>query len=200
MRHDLVVAGSAFRLRPVELSDADAILELRRDPERSRFLHETDPSPEAQRRWLAAYFERDGDYYWAVERLSDGSVEGFVGIYDVEGAHAEWGRWVLRPGSLAAPESVWLVYEAGFARLALRSMTLRVLTENRAVVAFHERYGVEWQRTLPGYARIGGVDHDAVEACMTHELWRTAGPQLRTMAERTARLLRRPRAETGAPA
>lgn len=198
MRHELVVAGPAFRLRPVELSDADTILQLRRDPERSRFLHETDPSAEAQRRWLEAYFARDGDYYWAIERLSDGTVEGFVGIYDVDGDAAEWGRWVLRPGSLAAPESVWLVYEAGLGRLGLRSMTLRVITGNAAVVAFHERYGVEWQRTLPGYARIGGVEHDAVEASMTPELWRTAGPQLHTTALRTAALLGRRRDTTAA--
>lgn len=200
MRHDLVVVGPAFRLRPVEASDADTILQLRRDPDRSRFLHETDPSPDAQRRWLAAYFERAGDYYWAVERLSDGSVEGFVGIYDVAGDQAEWGRWVLRPGSLAAAESVWLVYEAGFGRLSLQGLTLRVLTENRAVAAFHERYGVEWSQTLRGYARIGDVVHDAVEATMTRELWRTAGPQLHAMAERAARLLGRSRAEQSSPA
>jgi hypothetical protein len=35
---------------------------------------------------------------------------------------------------------------------------------------------------------------------MTPELWRTAGPQLHTMAERTARLLDRPRTRAGSPA
>lgn len=198
MRHDLVLEGPAFRLRPVEADDALAIHELRRDPERSRFLHETDPSPDAQRRWLEAYFERDGDYYWAVERLADRSVEGFVGIYDVDGDRAEWGRWVLRSGSLAAPESVWLVYEAGFGGLGLRAMKLRVLTGNRAVVAFHERYGVEWSRTIPAYARIGGTDHAAVEAVMTPGDWDVAGPQLLSMSQRAARLLDRPGASGSA--
>lgn len=191
MRHDLSLAGPAFRLRPVERDDAAAILELRTHPELSRFLHETDPSLDAQQRWLDGYFARPGDYYWAVERLSDGSTEGFVGIYDVDGDRAEWGRWVLRPGSLAAPESVWLMYRTAFSLLGLESVVLRVLTANRPVVAFHERYGVRMERVLPEYACIGGVRHDAVEGCMTTALWETAGPLLHGMAERAAQLLHR---------
>ena len=191
MRHDLRLDGVAFRLRPVEEADAAAITELRRDPSRSRFLHETSPSVEAQLRWLAAYFERDDDYYWAVERRSDGRTEGFLGIYGVDGDRAEWGRWVLRPGSLAAPESAWLVHEAGFTLLRLDALLTRTLSENRAVVAFHARYGAETLRILPGHARIGDAVHDAVEARMTRDRWITAGPRLRTMAQRTASLVDR---------
>lgn len=191
MRHDLRVEGPAFGLRPVELSDAAAILELRRDPARAAFIHETDASVDAQIRWLETYFERSGDYYWAVERRADGSTEGFLGIYGVEGDRAEWGRWVLRPGSLAAPESAWLVHEAGFGLLHLQTLITRTLVENRAVVALHSRYGVETVRTLPAYARIGGVAQDAVEGRMTRTLWDTSGPLLHAMAERAAGLLAR---------
>lgn len=197
LQHELTLHGPAFRLRPVTLNDAETILELRRDPSRSRFIHETDPSIEAQREWLESYFERDNDFYWAVERLDDGSTEGFIGIYGIDGTWAEWGRWVLRPGSLAGPESAWLVYEAGFTLLHLESMISRTLTENRAVVAFHERSGAELVGILPRLARIGGVDYDAVERRMTPPLWATSGPRLYGMAERAARLLHRPPAGGG---
>ncbi|MGY1689549.1 GNAT family N-acetyltransferase [Geodermatophilus sp. SYSU D01105] len=173
------------------LDDAAEILRLRSDPVLSRFIHATASSVEAQTRWLEAYFERDGDYYWTVERVSDGSTEGFVGIYDVRGDHGEWGRWVLRPGSLAAAASVWMVYETAFTVLGLESLVLRVLTGNRPVVAFHERYGVAMSRVLPAYARISDEVHDAVEGHMTSELWTTSGPLLYGMAERAAELLRR---------
>lgn len=191
MRHDLRLAGPAFRLRPVEAADAPAIVELRRDPDRSRFLHETDPSVATQERWLADYDRRAGDYYWAVERRGGGAVEGFVGIYDVDGTSGEWGRWVLRKGSLAAPESAWLVHEAGFTLLGLDTLLTRTLAGNQEVLAFHARYGVETVRTLPAYARIDGVAHDAVEGRMTRELWATGGPRLHAMAERAATLLSR---------
>ncbi|WP_448625332.1 GNAT family N-acetyltransferase [Geodermatophilus sp. URMC 64] len=199
MRHDVRLDGPAFRLRPVGLNDAPTIVRLRRDPTRSQFLHETPPSVEVQVRWLEAYLERAGDYYWAVERRVDGTTEGFVGVYDLDGDVAEWGRWVLRPGSLAAAESAWLVHQAGFTLLGLESMVTRTLADNRAVVAFHARYGAEALRTLPGHARIGGVAHDAVEARMTRALWETAGPGLLATAERTASLLAR-RAGTRTPA
>ena len=191
MRHDVALEGFAFRLRPVEVGDAAGIVELRRDPDRSRFIHETPPSVEAQVRWLEDYFGRDGDYYWAVERLSDGRTEGFLGLYDVDGDRAEWGRWVLRPGSLAAAESAWLVHEAGFGRLGLDTLITRTLADNQPVVSFHARYGAETVGTLPGYARIGDVVHDAVEACMTRAQWATAGPRLGAIAQRTASLARR---------
>jgi RimJ/RimL family protein N-acetyltransferase len=189
--HDVRLDGIAFRLRPVAPEDAATIVHLRRDPSRSRFIQETPASVEAQLRWLERYLERDGDYYWAVERISDGATEGFLGIYDIDGDRAEWGRWVLRPASLAAAESAWLVHEAGFGQLGLDSLITRTLTENRAVVAFHERYGAEVVRTLHGHARIGDVSHDAVEARMTKSRWATSGPGLRAVAERAASLARR---------
>jgi RimJ/RimL family protein N-acetyltransferase len=191
LRHDLRLEGPAFRIRPVVATDAPTIVELRTDPDRARFLHATDPSVAAQLRWLEDYFARPDDYYWAVERRADGTTEGFLGIYDVAGATAEWGRWVLRPGSLAAPESAWLVHEAGFALLGLESLVTRTLADNRAVVAFHTRYGAEVVGTLPGHAELGGVAHDAVEARMTRAQWATAGPRLHAQAERTAALVQR---------
>lgn len=191
VRHDLRLDGPAYRLRPVELSDAPAIVTLRRDASRSAFLHETDPSLDAQERWLEAYFARPGDYYWAVERRSDAGVEGFLGIHDVDGDQAEWGRWVLRPGSLAAAESAWLVHEAGFSLLDLRALITHTLVDNRAVVALHARYGVELLRTVRAYARIGGQDLDAIEGRMTRDAWATSGSVLQAMSERAAVLLAR---------
>jgi RimJ/RimL family protein N-acetyltransferase len=190
LRHEVRLEGPAFRLRPVAPDDAAEILRLRSDPSRSRFIHATAPSVEEQRRWLEAYLDRDGDLYWAVER-HDGDVEGFVGLYDVEGPTAEWGRWVLRPGSLAAPESAWLVHQAGFTVLGLDALFTRTLVENRPVVAFHARYGAEVVQTIPRYAQIHGEVHDALEARMTAALWSAAGPRLLAMAERAAGLVRR---------
>ena len=102
MRHELSLAGAAFGLRPVRDDDAAFIVGLRSDPELGRWLNPTSPNVADQLAWLARYYERTGDYYFVIERLSNGAAEGLIGLYDVEGGEAEWGRWLLKPGSLAA--------------------------------------------------------------------------------------------------
>src|SRR3990172_6577622 len=107
MRHEITLAGEAFRLRPLGFADARFVVELRTDPRVSRFINPTSPRVEDQLRWIEQYLARPGDYCFVVERLATGSPEGMLGIYDEDAGRrsAEWGRWVLLPGSLAAAES-----------------------------------------------------------------------------------------------
>src|SRR4051794_16740069 len=136
MRHDVTLRGEAFGLRPVALADVDFIVGLRNEPDRARFINRTSSDPADQARWLTAYFARPDDYYWIVEHLASGRAEGTIGIYGVDAGRrsAEWGRWVLRAGSLAAVESALLVYRAAFGPLALDEVLCRTLVENAQVV------------------------------------------------------------------
>ncbi|RYF66077.1 MAG: N-acetyltransferase, partial [Comamonadaceae bacterium] len=111
MRHDLNLRGLAFGLRPVQDSDAPLLLALRGDPTLNRYLNPTSDRLDDQLAWLQAYYERPGDFYFVVERLHDGRAEGVASIYNVDTVQktAEWGRWILRPGSFAAPESALLI-------------------------------------------------------------------------------------------
>ena len=193
MRHDVELDGVAFRLRPITSDDAAFIVALRNDARLSRFLHRGAPDVAAQQRWLQAYFERPGDYYFIVERRADGSPEGALGIYDLEAAtrRAEWGRWVLRAGSLAAAESAWLVYRAAFDVLGLELVYCRTVAANQRVVSFHTACGLTTHATLPGHAVLDGVPHDVVEQHLTRAAWPTVGQRLRQQAERAAAVLAR---------
>ncbi len=197
MRHDLCVEGQAFRLRPVSSDDAAFIARLRSDPDLSRFIHATSPDPQLQVRWIEQYFGRPGDYYFVVERrvrhVGVEGREGTIGIYDVNVAAgaAEWGRWVLRSGSLAAVESAVLVYRTGFERLGLNLMYCRTIAENRQVVQFHESFGLEYHTRLPGAVEISGNRFDVIEQRMTREKWETLRPDLERRAERIARTVNR---------
>ncbi|MDX2170996.1 MAG: GNAT family N-acetyltransferase [Deltaproteobacteria bacterium] len=195
MRHDLRREGPAFRLRPVTLDDADFIVALRTDPRLAQFLNRVSPDVAAQRDWLARYFERPDDYYFIVERRADGGAEGALGIYDLAGdagaRRAEWGRWVLRHGSLAAPESAWLMYQLGFEALGLDLLYCRTLAANQRVVSFHAACGLTTHATLPGFATIDGVAHDVVEQHMTRPGWAVHGEPLLRHAERAARIVER---------
>lgn len=143
MRHDLHLAGLGFALRPVGLEDAEFLVELRTDPERAKLLHATSPRIEDQITWTEHYFERPGDWYFMVESVHDGQRHGAVAIYnhDPERQSAEWGRWILHKGSLAAVESSALIYDMAFDQLGLDLLYSRTEEVNYPVVSFHTSMG-----------------------------------------------------------
>ena len=170
MRHGIVTEGHAFRLRPVDVEDAAFILELRADPERSRYLHPICGGLDAQQRWIETYFERPRDYYFVIENRLTKQREGTAGIVVNESGN-EWGRWIVRAGSLAGLESACLVYRIGFEVLGLDSILCRTVMENAAAVEFHRSFGLEEVRTLPRYFELDGKLLDAVEMRLTRPRW-----------------------------
>jgi RimJ/RimL family protein N-acetyltransferase len=198
MRHSLTIDGPAFRLRPVRREDAAFIAQLRADPERCRYLHRGPPGAHAQEHWLEGYFERTGDYYFLIENRVTETPEGTVGIYNVgwsvEGRtdrlqrDAEWGRWILRRGSLAALESACLLYRLGFEMLDLDSIYCRTIIENASALAFHDSFGLERGRVLAGY--LHGLD--AMECRLTRAGWNALREGVESKALRAAAWSRQP--------
>jgi len=188
MRHSHRVEGHGFDLRPVEPADAELIVELRTsDPQRVRYLHPVPPDVQQQREWLSHYFRRAGDYYWVVERRSTGEAEGLVGIYDVDEARrtAEWGRWLLKPGSLGATESALLVYRAAFEILGLDTLYCITVADNGAVLSFHDSCGLQRGVVLKDRFELLDGRHDGV----VHTCERAQWPALRDNLEGQARLI-----------
>ena len=189
MKHDLHIGGFAFDLRPITLEDADFIVELRSDRQHCRFLRPFPLTLETQRAYLEEYFRREGDYYFVVERRRDNHREGLAAIYDVnlEKRCAEWGRWILRPHSLAAAECALRIYEAAFDHLHLDEVYCRTIAKNEQVVGFHDRCGLARRAILPGYASFEGTTYDSIEQVLTRENW----PRVRRSMELKARLIAR---------
>jgi RimJ/RimL family protein N-acetyltransferase len=155
MEHEITVEGYGVRLRPIRLSDAAFVHGLRRTPELAKFIGDTDPRLEKQVEWLEQFFQRDGDYYFIVETLSQKPL-GTIGIYNMTDGRAEWGRWVLLPGCHAAPASALLMYRVAFEMLKLRELYCRTVEQNVKVLSFHDHCGLE--RT--GYERNGARIRD----------------------------------------
>ncbi len=193
MRHKIALEGYAYRLRPIDDKDAEFIIKLRSDPELGRFLHSTSPSIDSQLDWLAKYYMRSGDWYFVVERRSDNSAEGLISLYDLDGQHltAEWGRWILRKGSIAAVESAWLIYRAAFEQICLSEVYCRTVAENESVVSFHDSCGVTARLLLPNHFNLNGRMLDAVEHRVTASAWKTLAPRLDHLSQRMARRLQR---------
>ncbi len=192
MKHDVTVVGPAFRLRPITLEDSAFIVSLRCDPERSRFLGKTSPDIRAQEHWLENYSQREGDYYFIVENLS-GLPEGALALYDVavtdKGKSGEWGRWILKRGSMAAVESALLLYHAAFEHIRLDWIYCRTVRENAHVASFHASCGL---KSYP--APLDSLSEELKKAevsehKLTKEEWPTTRNLMTPLAQRLAKKL-----------
>ena len=136
------------------------------------------------------YFERPEDYYFIIEDADSGEPHGAIGIYDIEenAAGALWGRWILKHGSMAALESVWLICETALSKLGLASVSSRTLVENPRVVSFHDSFGATRFAQLEGHFLVRGERKSAIE----HQIKSTDWPALRARHYTTiCRLARR---------
>lgn len=191
MRHELTLEGAAYRLRPICDEDAAFVISLRNDPSLNRFLHKSSQNLEDQLAWLSSYYERNNDCYFVIERKNGGMPEGVISLYDIDyvSRSAEWGRWILRPGSSAAVESAWLIYRCAFEQLELQEVYCRTVAENKGVVSFHDSCGITKRSLLPSHFNLNGCNFDAVEHRVDQAGWALLGPRLKDLAQRIARRL-----------
>lgn len=173
MKHSIKVQGFSYSLRPVELSDAQFIIDTRReDSTRNRFIHETSPNVQEQEEWILRYFEREGDYYFVIENMLLSKPEGLVGIYDIKDGRGEWGRWVLQKGSLAAIESIDLMCRAAFDRLGMSEIYSRTVEDNTQVVSFHNSAKEKFRGVLHNSCQINGAYYNQVEHYIPADYYR----------------------------
>lgn len=172
MKHRITVDGFGYRLRPVKVSDAAFIIAVRtEDAERNRFIHAISPDVSAQEQWIERYFEREGDYYFVIENRITGEGEGLIGAYNEADGKAEWGRWVVKKDSLAAVESVDLIYRAAFEKIGLKELYCRTVQDNTEVVSFHDSIGERTRRVIENAFEIDGATYNAVEQYADRELF-----------------------------
>ncbi|MGB8065430.1 MAG: GNAT family N-acetyltransferase [Candidatus Sulfotelmatobacter sp.] len=173
MRHNVSLTCVRYRLRPVTVEDAPLIVALRTDSALSHFVHETSTRVEDQVAWLERYFDRADDYYFIVENVHSFEPQGTIGLYnvDLEQNSGEWGRWILKRGSMAALESAWLIYEVAFSRLSFDEVCSRTLAENHSVISFHDSFGALRSALLQKHFTLRGERKTAIEHRVTASEW-----------------------------
>jgi RimJ/RimL family protein N-acetyltransferase len=191
LRHNIVIEGYAFRLRPVTLDDARFILDLRTDPTRNSYIHATPNDTGLQRAWIERYFDREGDYYFVIEALGTNKPEGTIGVYDIDSARqcGEWGRWIVGAQSAAGLESALLIHEAAFTNLGLEMVYARTAVVNTKVITFHDSLGLERHAVLPGFLNLQENQVDAIEHRISKEGWLKIKPGLESKVARMSQIL-----------
>lgn len=186
MRHQLTLSLSGYRLRPVEYEDAEFICALRSDERLNKYINTSAPDVEKQKEWLSDYYERAGDYYFVVEKLSGGRREGLISLYNFNeiDRSAEWGRWILLPESLAAIESAFLIYSCGFGLLGLDSVYCRTVLKNTSVVSFHDSCGIRKKHLLEEAVLVNNQSCELVEHTVNIKDWPEISSNMRRLINR----------------
>lgn len=143
----MLIEGRRINLRLVEIEDAEFLLSLRLDPNKSRHISQVDGDLEKQVKWLTDYKVREelnSEYYFIIEDKNKKQF-GCVRLYDFIEDSFCWGSWILKDGSpsFMAVESALQVYEFAFYNLKFNKCHFDVRKENASVVAFHERFGAK---------------------------------------------------------
>jgi RimJ/RimL family protein N-acetyltransferase len=181
MKHNIHMEGFAYGLRPVELEDAEFIVEVR-TPDHSRFMHRINRTIEAQREWLENYFQRSNEYYFVIERKKDRRREGLTGLlnFDDKNRSVEWGRFILRPGSFAAAETALLVLRLVFDTFNLHEVWGIDHAENKRMIAYNESLGFERQGVVT--LSLNGKTHDGIKFVLTEDRWRIVEKEVAEIA------------------
>jgi RimJ/RimL family protein N-acetyltransferase len=183
MEHTLHAEGLGVRLRPVRLADAAFIVWLRNLDHVKGRVGDSAMDAAAQERWLRAYFERQGDYYFIIETLA-GTPVGAYGIYDLLGASAESGRWVIRPDVPAAIPSAIQAFEIAFGGLGLSELRVKTVSTNQSVLSLNRKFGFRQTLVEPAALVIGGQAVDLVHFVLEARDW----PRIRERLLPLARL------------
>ena len=170
MEHTIEIEGFGVRLRPVRLDDAEFIVWVRNLPHVKGRVGDTVPDAAAQKAWLQAYFQRPGDYYFVVETVGRKRV-GAYGIYDVRGASAESGRWVMRPEVPAALPSAIIAFDLAFGKLGLTELRAKTISTNQTVLSLNVKLGFERKHVEKDSQLIGGKPVDQVHFALSKENW-----------------------------
>lgn len=134
--------GKYVTLREVTIDDADFILLLRCDENKSKFLHKTEYNLENQVAYIKRYFDLSDEWYFIIENKK-GERIGTYRIYDVQGDSFCIGSWLLIDGVSPAEsfESDWLLRMYGFDVLGFKKIHFDVRKGNKKVIAYHKMVG-----------------------------------------------------------
>jgi RimJ/RimL family protein N-acetyltransferase len=164
VKHELRVEGVGYRLRPIRVADAKFVIDIRlEDQDRNQYIHTISSALAPQEEWLERYLEREGDFYFVVENKVTGEREGLVGIYDIQDGKAEWGRWVIKKGSLATTESLDLLFKVAFHTLDLEELYCRTINDNDRVVSLHDSLPQLRRGILKDFLDLNDIKYDVVE-------------------------------------
>lgn len=188
MNHNIHVEKYGIKLRPVSLTDAQFIYDLRQTPSLNRYIGSFHPDFAVHSAWLEQYMKRENDYYFMIT-LHDGEPIGTIAIYDIDGQTGNWGRWIIKRPYPAAPASAWLIYHVAFDILQLPEVFANTVLANQQTVSFHDSCGLTRTRIEHAALAIDGIKHDVIIHTAQRHQWDRIQKKIEAPAKLAERFL-----------
>lgn len=139
-KEEQLICGDGFKLRAVEINDAEFIVSLRTDKRLGQNLSWTSSSVAEQVNWIEKYKQRESqqtEYYFIIEDL-DRTPWGTIRIYNVTADSFTIGSWICLPNSKNnIAIKAWLsCVDYAFDRLNFDICLFDVRKKNTAVLYF----------------------------------------------------------------
>lgn len=147
MVFDGAIEGRYVKLISATADDAEFTLNLRQDPELNQYLPRINNTIEQQVQWIAHQREKMDDYFFVIWDMNGNRI-GTIGIYDIEGNHAEAGRLIVRGNALQSIEAQMLSFEFGFVHLNLDIIYSYIYADNVRALRFNQQFGGEIEPPL----------------------------------------------------
>lgn len=137
------IDGKFVNLRSVREEDAEFILRLRNNPQISKFLPPLNVSIDQQKAWIAKQRLDNDSYYFIIEDKGFNPI-GTISVYNIDGDHAETGRFCSTGDSVQNMEAAVLNDDFIFQTLKLEYLDIWVYKDNKPVLALNQGFGCKW--------------------------------------------------------
>lgn len=147
--HSVILAGKTIRLRDANVEDSEFILNLRTDPNKSKYINHTDNDLNKQIEFMKKYKKTDNEWYFIVENL-DGMPIGTCSVHKQPELLDAWknknlgiGRWIMSNKATIknSIESDYIIKKFAFETLYINPLPMIVHKENESVLKFHQKWG-----------------------------------------------------------
>jgi hypothetical protein len=145
--NNFILERYGLYVRFVEENDAEFILELRTNPNLSKYIHETAPDIELQRQWIQNYKARQNkgeDFYFMFEKPK-GTRLGVCRIYDIKDDSFTIGSWIFSRQATVGSSILAdiITIEISYELYPLKKLLFDVKRGNIMVNRYHETYKSE---------------------------------------------------------
>lgn len=143
---DFTINKYGLTARFVKVEDASLIVQMRTNPQLSKYLHKTSASIDEQINWINKYKEREAlgsDYYFAFS--IENVIYGFERIYNITEDYFTHGSLIFSENSPLGMSVLAdiITREIGFDMLDMKFNYFDVRKKNLSVINYHKRYKPE---------------------------------------------------------